>query len=679
MNKSYFNICIRTAAAYLARVVVLGWSIASVQSHPLELITPVEYQVSQRNEENQGVILVEGKLDLSVPFDEVIHLEARLSDSHQRSAGAWREIMTLCSGSETFAFEITAPAGGWYQLEVRALELGDTVASAVVNQIGVGEIFVITGQSNSANHGEVRTAPVSDRVVHFHNGVWAPAKDPQPGASGSSGSFIPAFGDRLVKVLNVPIGIVSTGMGATSVREWLPKGTVFPNPPTLERFVNQLDSGDWESSGVLYQRMIQRMKAMGSHGFRAALWHQGESDANQRDQSRTLPGRLYTEYMNLLIGESRREIRWAAPWLVAQASYHTPDDTGSEDIRRAQARVWETFNVYPGPDTDELTGEFRDNNGQGVHFSAKGLKRHGELWAESVLEAFEFPGEIQQEKFAIAAYLPEYRMSGLSIEKIQGATELIYFGIEPTQDGRLSAESIPVEHLKQLRNYQEKEDVRILLTVGGWGRSEHFPTVAGQSDLREVWIKSLKQFCIEHGFSGVDYDWEHPKNAKEIEGFGRLVEATRKQFDSQGLTVSVAQAAWQDLGQVVYENVHHIHLMAYDHGFPHATLEKTFEDVNRVLDFGCPPEKLILGIPFYGRDKDRNARTYVDLISKRAFDPSLDLVDGFAFNSIQTVQLKVHFAKEKKLGGVMVWEVGQDSEDPERSLWKALIQASEQD
>ena len=37
-----------------------------------------------------------------------------------------------------------------------------------------------------------------------------------------------------------------------------------------------------------------------------------------------------------------------------------------------------------GPDTDVLVGDHRDLGGKGVHFSPKGLKAHGEMWAEKV-------------------------------------------------------------------------------------------------------------------------------------------------------------------------------------------------------------------------------------------------------------------------------------------------------
>ena len=72
-----------------------------------------------------------------------------------------------------------------------------------------------------------------------------------------------------------------------------------------------------------------RLKPLDPRGFRAVLWHQGESDANQKDSSRTLPGKLYRQYLEKLIRDSRAELGWEFPWFVAQASYHVVGDEGS--------------------------------------------------------------------------------------------------------------------------------------------------------------------------------------------------------------------------------------------------------------------------------------------------------------------------------------------------------------
>ena len=279
-------------------------------------------------------------------------------------------------------------------------------------------------------------------------------------------------------------------------------------------------------------------------------------------------------------------------------------------------------------------------------------------------------GEEAPKSFSVVGYLPNYRIDGLKTEQLEGMTELIYFSIEPTAEGGLPVAPISQGHLDRLREF--RLGTEILISVGGWGRSEHFPALAADVASRGRFIQLLKSYCLENGFSGVDYDWEHPKNQREIEDFASLIAETRCAFELDGLKVTVAQASWQDLGTKVYKNVHQVHLMAYDHGFPQATFSKSTADVERLIGFGCPAEKIVMGIPFYGRNQARDARTYQDLISAGDFQPSSNLIDGYAFNGPEMVAKKVEYAVEKNLGGVMIWEIGQDSRDEETSLMEAL-------
>jgi lysophospholipase L1-like esterase len=126
--------------------------------------------------------------------------------------------------------------------------------------------------------------------------------------------------------------------------------------------------------------LVRRMKQLEPTGFRAVLWHQGESDANQQDRSRTLPGPLYEAMLGRVIRDTRAEIGRQVPWFVARASYHVPGDESSTDIRAAQGAVCRDGLALPGPDTDALKGSLRDSAGLGVHFSGAGQRRHAEAW-----------------------------------------------------------------------------------------------------------------------------------------------------------------------------------------------------------------------------------------------------------------------------------------------------------
>jgi hypothetical protein len=271
------------------------------------------------------------------------------------------------------------PAGGWYRVEVRA-----GGGAAAVEHVGVGEVFVIAGQSNSTNYGEELTRTRSGMVASFDGKSWRPADDPQPGVQDGSrqGSFIPAFGDALYARLKVPIGVACVGSGGTSVRQWLPRGDRFSSPPTSAKYFARVNDGEWESDGRLFDGMVERIRQLGR--FRALLWHQGESDAHQA-AGHELSGAEYRRMMVRLI-QAIQAATWEFPSMVAQASYHTPSDTGDPAIRAAQASLWKDRVALQGPDTDTLTGANRQNHGTGVHMSAKGLEAHGRMWAEKVAE-----------------------------------------------------------------------------------------------------------------------------------------------------------------------------------------------------------------------------------------------------------------------------------------------------
>ena len=345
----------------------------------LTLRSPLDLQVIQRSSKKQGPLNIRG--DLAGFPAKAPTIEARLTVDGQ--PGKWRRL-SVNHKRQSFAADWDVPAGGWHRLEVRARSGAGVLAESVIEHVGVGEVFVIAGQSNSANHGAEKQKSNSGLVTSYDGRRWRPADDPQPGASGSGGSFIPPFGDAVAGRLHVPVGIVACGIGATSVREWLPKGSTFPNPPTIEGNVRKLPSGEWESKGTIFSTFSTRMKQLGPHGFRAVLWHQGESDANQADATRTLPGHLYHDCLEQLIRASRKEIGWNVPWFVAQASYHVPGDEASPDIRAAQASLWSKGLALEGPDSDALKGNLRDNGGQGVHFSGAGLREHAARWVEKV-------------------------------------------------------------------------------------------------------------------------------------------------------------------------------------------------------------------------------------------------------------------------------------------------------
>ena len=366
--------------AVLCLVFLFFTCIGYIQAEKTELtyriISPVEHQVIQRDSGNSA--WAEMKVATSLPVSKSVPLEYRLDKkkSWEKANGEWKD--------KRFVARLKVRAGGWHTLEVRDSRTPDHRSQMV--QFGVGEVFVVAGQSNSGNYGEIKQSTKTGLVsaFDFDNNKWQLAIDPQPGAGGRGGSIMPLLGDALSKKLNLPIGIIAYGQGGTSVREWLPQGSRFPNPPTVENKVRKINDGEWESLGKIYPGFIQRIKVFGKNGFRAVLWHQGESDANQKDPTRTLSGPLYEKYLTQLILKTRKDLEWDVPWFVAQATYHVPGDESDPNIRAAQANLWKNGVALEGPDTDQLKGKLRERDGQGVHFSGPGLEAHADAWFEKV-------------------------------------------------------------------------------------------------------------------------------------------------------------------------------------------------------------------------------------------------------------------------------------------------------
>jgi N-sulfoglucosamine sulfohydrolase len=355
---------------------------------------PSKYEVFQRNALGQGEVLLQGALPIpEVPAGRAAgnerakakavstQWEVRVLDSNEKQVVAWKLIPTVPI-DRYLNTKILVPQGGWYFAEVRnALDHEERIRSEM---FGVGDVYLVAGQSNSANYGSVRTQPTSDMVSAFDGRQWKIAKDPQPGAAGEQGSFVPALGDLLVERERVPIGFASVGMGGTSVREWLPRGTRFERQPTTGANCWKHPEGGFESTGELFNRLTERLVYFGPTGVKAILWHQGESDAGQAragyPKERQISGEDYRHYMEGMIERTRKVAQWDVPWLVAQATYHSEDDANDEEFRQAQREVTKLKAVYPGADTDLLRAEFRD----GVHFNERGLKAHAKFWSDTI-------------------------------------------------------------------------------------------------------------------------------------------------------------------------------------------------------------------------------------------------------------------------------------------------------
>jgi hypothetical protein len=321
----------------------------------VRVLAPRELQVVQRDERGAADVRVR----VAAP-PAIGRLVARVPGTDARAE--------LARSVDVLEATLRVPEGGWRALEIEADGVAGPVVLARVERFGVGEVFVVAGQSNSSNYGEERWGTLDERVVAFDGRAWRVAQDPMPGVQDGSqgGSPWPVCGCELVRRLRVPVAFASVGYGGTSIAQWQ-RGA-------------QLDGGELS----LYAGLLARVRALAR--FRAILWHQGESDAHGGTTSEQ-----YVQRFRALQDALREDARFAGPWVVAHASYVPGGPRARLDaIRAAQSELWETERALRGPDTDDLLGELRHSQ-DGIHFSKAGLEAHGRRWAERL--AAHFGGE----------------------------------------------------------------------------------------------------------------------------------------------------------------------------------------------------------------------------------------------------------------------------------------------
>ena len=111
------------------------------------------------------------------------------------------------------------------------------------------------------------------------------------------------------------------------------------------------------------------------------------------------------------------------------------------------------------------------------------------------------------EPFRMVAYATDGIIENLiPYEKL---THINYSFLTPKADGTFN----PINNgwkLKQIAENAHKHDVKVLISVGGWGWDTQFETVAADPSLRSVFVQNLKNFVDEYQLDGADIDWEYP-------------------------------------------------------------------------------------------------------------------------------------------------------------------------
>ncbi|WP_437223497.1 glycoside hydrolase family 18 protein [Planctomicrobium sp. SH661] len=280
--------------------------------------------------------------------------------------------------------------------------------------------------------------------------------------------------------------------------------------------------------------------------------------------------------------------------------------------------------------------------------------------------------------FRIVGYLPDYRFNRVDLEHAGMLTDLILFAAEPSESGEVLMGNVANAPWGKLHSLREKHKTRLILCLGGWGKSDNFTRAVTQVKSRNRLVKSLVDVLQRHKLDGLDIDWEHPQTAEEWEGYCSLLAQLQTAFKPHGYTLSMTVAPWRTLPEKAWNAVDTVQLMSYDYGQRHSTPHQAEQDIQSFLNQKIPAGKIVLGVPFYGRNvNDRKAMTYSRIVDRFGPAADVDEVEEIYFNGPSTIRRKTNAALDSGIGGVMIWEVGQDRTG-ENSLLQCISETVKQ-
>jgi chitinase len=273
-------------------------------------------------------------------------------------------------------------------------------------------------------------------------------------------------------------------------------------------------------------------------------------------------------------------------------------------------------------------------------------------------------------------------------------------------------ESLDIKSASRLSKVADLKKVnpnlKISLSVGGWGAG-NFSEMAADENHRKKFCQNCLAAVKKYNLDGIDLDWEYPTSSSagissspgDKENFTLLVKDLRAALGDDRLVTmaSSASAKYVDFKSCA-DYMNFVNLMTYDMGNPpyhnaglyrsSMTKRSCDESVTLHLNAGVPLEKIVLGVPFYGRDNnkaftasdpDDNFIYYNEIVKGGYTDrwdddakvPYLTDASGamvLSYDNETSIGLKADYVRQKGLKGAMYWAV--EGDDAQWTLSKAI-------
>ena len=84
-----------------------------------------------------------------------------------------------------------------------------------------------------------------------------------------------------------------------------------------------------------------------------------------------------------------------------------------------------------------------------------------------------------------------------------------------------------VEEVQRARSAADHFNAKLLVSFGGFGRSQGFAHMTSSKKRRKAFLHVLNAIFQEYKLDGVDYNWEYPNSAKEWADWALLMKESK--------------------------------------------------------------------------------------------------------------------------------------------------------
>ena len=282
--------------------------------------------------------------------------------------------------------------------------------------------------------------------------------------------------------------------------------------------------------------------------------------------------------------------------------------------------------------------------------------------------------ETNQQMKRVIGYLPSYRMETVDSIDFSALTH-VNLSFMTYKDGTLTS-GFSDEDVQKIKAKCEAANVKVLIAIGGGGGFDTSDKPFETAKKRTNVINQIMTYVDKFDLDGVDIDIEVSDTDGIWVNFEKFIAELSGRLKAEDKLLTTAVSGWftSKITEKTYTYFDFVNLMTYDEHAGDgdlASMDCVLDMIKLFLGKGISKDRMTIGVPFYGYGKGGwgDAYTYAEILAKNPDAKYKNYCEGIYYNGEAAIRAKAELSKE--YGGIMIWELGQDSFD-DNSLLKVI-------